>query len=232
MNFDESIGILNGLLSEKKPEVFNSSWILKHAPSVYRFIWRNIRTDLNTVDWDRVTYAIEWKFQRRWAPGRLKKNPVPYENSAEVEVIMNKYQEKIYVFVAPADLNDRRTRDIISISLVRLAQNGNLLAKQELMKLLGYTISDWLERFYFLSRWQGYDDQLRENLERCIRRYRYTGSFAMYLFRTLQYAGRGIRSFYAYSLDEPVAYDAEKRKIENVVQDAETNEMQLYTRLG
>jgi len=197
---------------------------------VYRFIWKNIRTETGTVDWDRVTYAIEWKFQRRWAPGRLKKNPVPYEDATEVEVVMNKYQEKIYVFVAPADLNDRRTRDIISISLVRLAQNGNLSAKQELMKLLGYTISDWLERFYCLSRWQGYDDKLRENLERCIRRYRYTGSFAMYFFRTLQYAGRGIRPFYAYSLDKPVAYDAEKRMIDNVVQDAETGEIQIYNR--
>jgi len=87
-----------------------------------------------------------------------------------------------------------------------------------------------MERFSFLSRWQGYDDQIREHLERCIRRYRYTGSFAMYLFRTFQYAGRGIRPFYSYSLDEPVAHDAEKRKIEDVVQDAETNEAQIYNR--
>lgn len=230
MDFDACIQILNALLTEKKPEAFNSSWILKHAPQCYRFFHKNVRAEIGGIDWDRVTYAIEWKFQRRWAPGRKKKNPVPYENSTEVELIMNKYREKIYVFVAPADVNDRRIRDIISISLVRLAQNGNLSAKEELMKLLGYTIGDWMERFRFLSRWQGYDDQIRENLERCIRRYRYTGSFAMYLFRTLEYAGRGIRPFYAYSLDKPVACDAEKRLIDNVIQDAETNEIQLYNR--
>ncbi len=230
MDFDKSIVILNQLLSDKNPEAFNSSWILKHAPNVYRFFHKHIRAEIGGIDWDRVTYAIEWKYQRRWAPGRQKKNPVPYEDAAEVELVMSKYPNKTYVFVAPADLNDRRVRDIMSISLVRLAQSGNLSAKQELMKLLGYTISDWLERFYFLSRWQGYDDELRERLECCIRRYRYTGSFAMYLFRTLQYAGRGIRPFYAYSLDKPVACDAEKRMIENVIQDAETGEIQLYGR--
>ncbi len=228
MNFEESVATLNHLLSDKKPEAFNSSWILKHAPNVYRFIWRNVRTEVGTVDWDRVTYAIEWKFQRRWAPGRPKKNPAPYEDIAEVETVMNKYREKLYVFIAPADIDDRRVRDIISITLVRLAQNGNLLAKQEAMKLINYTISDWLERFYFLIRWQGYEEEVQRQLEGCIRRYRYTGSFLNYVFRTLEYAGRGIRPFYAYSLDRPVAHDAEKRQIDNVIQDSETNEIQLY----
>jgi hypothetical protein len=230
MDFDESIATINALLADQKPETFNSLWILKHAPQCYRFFQKKVRTEIGDIDWDRVTYAIEWKFQRRWAPGKKKRNPVPYENPAEVELILNKYENKMYVFVAPADVNDRRTRDIISISLVRLAQNGNLFAKEELMKLVGYTIADWLERFYFFSRWQGYEDELRELLERCIRRYRYTGSFATYLFRTLEYAGRGIRPFYAHSLDEPVAHDAEKRKIENVIQDFETNEIQLYSK--
>lgn len=180
------------------------------------------------MDWDRVTYAIEWKFQRRWAPGRPKKNPVPYEDVTEVETIMNKYRDKLYVFIAPADIDDRRVRDIMSISLVRLAQSGNLLAKQELMKLITYTLNDWFERFYFLTRWQGYEEEVKQQLEGCIRRYRYTGSFLNYVFRTLEYAGRGIRPFYAYSLDKTITYDADKRIIDNVVQDMETGEIQLY----
>jgi hypothetical protein len=31
------------------------------------------------------------------------------------------------------------------------------------------------------------------------------------VFRTLEYAGRGIRSFYACSLDDPIATDARER---------------------
>jgi len=228
MNFDQAVKIINGLLSKKKPEAFNSSWILKHAPRCYRFIHKNIRTEFGGIDWDKVTYALEWKYQRRWAPGRPKKNPVPYENSAEVDLIINKNKEKLYVFIAPQDLADRRIRDIISISLVRLSQNGNLAAKREVMKLVTYTINDWLEKYYFLNRWQGYEEEIQRQLEGCIRRYRYTGSFLHYVFRTLEYAGRGIRQFYTYSLNEPVAYGAEKRQIENVVQDPETGMAKMY----
>lgn len=229
MDFDRVITILNKLLSRKNPESFNSSWILKYAPRCYRFIHRNIRTETSSIDWDKVTYALEWKYQRRWAPGRQKKNLILYENPVEVETITNKYRDKIYAFIAPQDLTDRRIRDIISITLVRLAQNGNLSAKQEVMKLVTYTINDWLEKYYFLNRWQGYEEEIQKQLEGCIRRYRYTGSFLHYVFRTLEYAGRGIQPFYAYSLDEPI-FDGTKRKIDNIGYDPETNEVKIYSR--
>lgn len=229
MDFNSTVIILNKLLAKKRPNSFNSSWVLRHALRCYRFIQKNVRAEVGGIDWDKVTYALEWKFQRWWAPGHLKKKSLPYEDSLEVEVVLNKYREKLYVFIAPQDLADRRVRDIISITLVRLSQNGNLLAKQELMKLIGYTVGDWLERYYFLTRWQGYEEEVQKQLEGCIRRYRYTGSFLNYVFRTLEYAGRGIRPFYAYSLDEPVACDAEKRKIENVMQDPETGLAKMYS---
>jgi len=228
MDFDRVIETINALLSKKRPDSFNGSWILRYAPHCYRFIQKNVRTEVGSIDWDKITYSLEWKYQRRWAPGRQKKIPLPYKDTAEVKVITNKYRDKIYVFIAPQDLIDRRVRDIISISLVRLAQNGNISAKQEVMKLVTYTITDWLEKYYFLNRWQGYEEEVQKQLDGCIRRYRYTGSFLNYVFRTLEYAGRGIRQFYAYSLDEPVAFDAEKRKVENVVQDLETNKAKIY----
>ena len=96
-------------------------------------------------------------------------------------------------------------RDIISINLVRLAQCGNELAKRELLSLLSFTIDDWLDRYCFLSRWRGYDAEIRMQVEQCIRRYRYSGSFIRYLFRTLEYAARGIPPFKTHSLDEPVS---------------------------
>ena len=99
----------------------------------------------------------------------------------------------MYVFIAPSDKHDRQTRDIIGISFVRLAQRGNSLARQELMGLIKFTIDSWIERYSFLSRWQGHEDEIENQLEGCIRRYRYTGSFVNYVFRTLECAGRGIR---------------------------------------
>ena len=71
-------------------------------------------------------------------------------------------------------------------------------------------------------------NKLLEQLEGCIRRYRYTGSFFTYLFRTLEYAGRGICPIVTSSLDGPIASNECKRKIENVVYDPETNEIGFY----
>ena len=201
MNFEQAIRILNELLTDKNPGTFSSSWILKHAPHCYCFIHKNIRTELGYIDWDTVTYALNKKFQRRWAPGRKPKSMEYYADSSEVNVVLNNYQKKLYVFIAPTDQQDRRLRDMISISLVRLAQYGNKAAKKEVQKLVGYTIEDWIERYNFMSRWQGYDEKIQNHLEACIRRYRYTGSFIQYVFRTLQYAGRGLPSLYVYNVE-------------------------------
>jgi hypothetical protein len=69
----------------------------------------------------------------------------------------------MYVFIAAPDQNDRRIRDIIGISFVRLAQTGNLLARLQLMELLKYTIDDWIERHYLVSRWRGYEEEMQNS---------------------------------------------------------------------
>ena len=161
-----------------------------------------MRTDFGDIDWDRVTRALEWKFQRRWTPRRRVRSHFPYRNNSEVKAVLEKYRVTLYVFVSPQNRSDRRTADIISIALVRLAQCGNESAKKKLMELLAFTIDDWIDRYWFLSRWRDYDAEIRTQVERCICRYRYSGSFLRYLFRTLECAGRGIRPILAYPLDE------------------------------
>ncbi len=227
MDFGQTISILNRLLAKENPITFSSSWILKHAPQCYRFIHKNIRTETDRIDWDKVTSHLEWKFQRRWNPGRKPKSH-DYENPSEVNAILNKYGNKLYVFLSPTDRSDKRIRNIISIALVRLAQYGNLLAKREIMNLMRHTIDDWIGRYRFMSRWVGYDDKIERHLEGCIRRYRYTGSFLNYVFRTFQYAGRGLRPLHIYSLDDPIGFTSKKCRIENVYKDAETNEVRIH----
>jgi hypothetical protein len=199
MDFDSVVATLNKSLARNQPDFFNSSWIRKHAPHCYRFIRQNLRREFGGIDWDRLTYALDRRFQRRWSPVKRRKNRVQYEDHAEVETILRKHGDKIYLFIAPSDEHERRIRDLIGISLVRLAQKGNLLARQVLVDLMKYTINDWIERYRFLSRWQGYEEELQKQLEGCIRRYRYTGSFVNYVFRTLECAARGIRPSRAYS---------------------------------
>jgi hypothetical protein len=230
MNFDHVIKILNGLLADNNSDTFNSSWIRKHAPHCYQFIYKNIRTELGHIDWDRVTFALDRKFQRRWVPGQKPKSRIPYEDSSEVAAVLKKYREKLYVFITCTNQDERRMQDVISIALVRLAQYGNLSAKKEIIKLIQYAIDDWIDRYHCLSHWRGYDEEIQRRLETCIRHYRYTGSFLNYVFLTLVYAGRSLYPLYECSLDEPIAFDSKRNKIENVVQDPETNEIFLYKR--
>jgi hypothetical protein len=214
MDFSSLIDTMNTLLGRYQPRIFNSSWIRTHAPRCYRFIRKNLRGEFGGIDWDRFTYALDRKFQRRWIPARRKKNPVPYKDQFEVDMILKQYRDKLYVFLTSLDKQDRRIRDMIGIKFVRLAQKGNLLARKKLVGLIKYTIDGWIERDYFLSRWRGYEDEIQKHVVACIRRYRYSGSFITYLFRTLQCAARGIRPARFYSLEQPGCEIVMRKKIE------------------
>jgi hypothetical protein len=221
------VAVLNKLLSQNSPKTFNSTWILRRAPGCYSFIRKHIRSEVGGIDWDTITYALEPKYQRLWTPKQSRKSK-PYRGSKEIGLILNKYRNKLYVFVTPANATDLQVRDKIAIALVRVAQGGNLLGKAELVELVRYTIDGWLDNYCYMSRWRGREEEIREHLEGCIRRYRYSGSFLRYVFRTLEYAARGIRSLYACSLDDPIATDARERKADRVIHDPETNEIVLY----
>lgn len=196
MDFDFAVKIINELLIEKRPDRFNSSWIKKHSPHVYRFIRQNVRSDTGGIDWDRVTRALDRRFQRKWmTSSRNRKRS--YRKKAEVGIILQRYHTKLYTFIAPANRNDEHMRDIISIALVRIAQKGNVMAKEEVIKLVRFTIDDWIERHPALSSWEGYESLIPKRIEGCICCYRYSGTFIGYLFKTLQYAGRGLITTYS-----------------------------------
>jgi hypothetical protein len=201
MNFESVIKTMNMLLTEKQPQSFNRSWVRVNAPCVYRFIQKNIRMDNGGIDWDRFTRALNPKFQKQWI-GSFRKKAKPYRNKTEVEIVLQKYRDKLYTFLAPADKNDEYLRDIISIALVRIAQKGNISAGQEVIKLLSFTINEWIEHCPKLFCWRGYDHLIQTRLECCVRCYRYSGSFIRYVYKTFEYAARGLRPLIAYSLDD------------------------------
>jgi hypothetical protein len=211
MDFETVIKTINKLLIEERLRTFNSSWVRRNAPRIYRFIQKEIRIETGGIDWDLITRALNPKFQKQWiAPSRKKAKP--YRNKTEVGTVLQKYRDKLYTFLAPSDKNDKYIRDVISIALVRIAQRGNISAKQEIIRLLSFTIDDWIERCPRFSCWRGYDALIQRRLECCIRCYRYSGSFIGYVFKTLEYAARGLRPIIAYSLDDSL-YSGEKRRI-------------------
>jgi hypothetical protein len=228
MDFESAVRTINNLLMEKQPETFNSSWVQKYAPRIYQFVQKEIRTETGGIDWDRITRALDPEFARQWiAPYR--KRTKTYRNKAEVKAVLRKYHDKLYTFVTPADKNDKAIRDVISIALVRIAQRGNMTARQEIIKLLSFTIDHWIEHHPKISCWRGYDQLIQVRIEVCIRCYRYSGSFIGYLFRTLEYAGRRLRPMIAYSLDDPICSGGQRR-IDRIGIDSETGELLISGR--
>lgn len=203
VDFASTVKTINKLLMKNQPNTFNSSWIRVYAPHIYRFFQKKVRREIGGIDWDRITRALDRKFQRKWITSRRKETK-PYRNKTEVKIILRKYEEKLYTFLSPADKDDRHIRDSISIALVRVAQKGNIIAKREIIKLVRFTIDEWIEVVPRISRWKGYEHLIKKRIEGCIRCYRYSGSFIGYLFKTLEYAGRGLKPIIAYSLDDPI----------------------------
>lgn len=230
MTFERAIAILNTLLTKENPTTFNSSWILSRSPSVYRYIHKHVRTANDDIDWDAVTVELDRSFQKRWTRYRRKRKELLklYRSKTEVDAVKKKYHNKLYTFIAYVDAEDRVVRDHISIALVRLAQKGNITAQEELADLLTFTVGNWTECYWFFSRWKYHSDSLREHIEACMRRYRFTGSFIKYLFISLVYAARGLKHIKELSLDVPLFDDSGTTLADSVVQDATTGEARLY----
>jgi|WetSurSiteA1Bulk_404760.scaffolds.fasta_scaffold00456_3 hypothetical protein len=228
VDFDSAVNSINKLLKKNKPNTFNSTWIREYAPHIYRFFQKNVRREIGGIDWDSITRALDRKFQRKWITSRRHGTKL-YRNKTEVKIILRKYEENLYTFLTPEDKDNNSIRDIISIALVRIAQKGNVIAKREIIKLVSFTIDEWIENCPKISRWKGYEYLIQQRIEGCIRCYRYSGSFMGYLFRTLEYAGKGLRLITEYSLDEPL-YSGQKKIIDRIAQDSETREILIGSR--
>jgi hypothetical protein len=224
MDFKECVRTLNRTLKEKNPREFSSTWILENTPSTYRFISKNVRTEIGQIDWDKVTVALGRRYQHRWMRYRHTKRE-QYEDQDEVEKILGKHREKLYIFIAISSEKEDRLRHRITIALVRVAQKGNALAMKELLELLRYMVDDWIDTYFFMHRWRGAESEINGAIEGCIRRYRYTGTFFGYLFKTLEYSANRLKPF--YSLDGYLP-GTDMRLSEVVGQDPETGEIKTY----
>jgi hypothetical protein len=210
MDFRTAIELLNKALEEKQPSSFSSSWIFTNVLPVYQYVRKNLRNENNSIDWDSVTRQISREYQKRWTSYRYKQAQ-PYRRRTEVDSILERYKEKLYVFLSPADDYDKHIQDRMIIRLVRLGQRGNVCAQEELIKWVIFITDDWIDRYPQMYRWKGYEDEVPDKIRCCIRCYRYTGSFLGYLFKTLEYSARGKPPM--VSLDDKI-FDGAKTRVE------------------
>lgn len=219
MDFDRAIKLLTWVLEEKNPHQFSSSWIFWNEPRVYRFILKNVRTELGTIDWDRVTVKLDRSLQARWHERRIRRLQ-PYSDPHELLLVMGKYLDKRYVFFTK-DKEDNEMRNLISVALVRLSQKGNLDAKRELMEYMRFMAEDWIDTYPLLWRWKWFSHELPQKIESCIQRYRYTGTFVGYVYKTLEYSAMTLPR---PQLLDDTKFDGDVRKVDNVIHDSETGE--------
>jgi hypothetical protein len=223
MDFEECIKMIEQKLKEKDPKEFGSTWIEQNVPAAYRYICKNVRSEIG-LDWDRVTMALSRKYQRRWI--RYRRKPIKqYENQAELDKILERYRDKLYIFIAVSNDKEEDLKHRIAVSLVRAAQKGNVLAMRELTSLLRYMVDEWIDRYFCFRRWHGAESEIDTAIEGCIRRYRYTGTFFGYLFKTMEYSANGLRPL--YSLDGYMN-GTERRFSEVVGQDPESGDIRVY----
>ncbi len=223
MDFDQAIERLTKALKKSNPVRFNRYWISLHEPKVYKFITKNIKTELGRTDWDRVTLKLDRSLQVLWHEERIAKL-LPYSDPKEVQIVLRKYWDKRYVFFTYERGEDDEIRNLISVALVRLAQRGNVAAEEELMDFLVLMTGDWVNHYPYLWRWQWYPGQLREKCKWCIYHYRYTGTFSGYLYKSLEFSAMYLPR--PQLLDDTMQ-DGDLRRVDCVVQDLETGENQM-----
>ena len=151
-DFYERIQKLNTLLRKKKPQTFNPSWIKTHANSLYKYLCKNVQVETGDVDWDLVTVGLDRTFQKRWKRFEKKEKSIPYEDKKELNLITAKYHNKLYTLMAPIDKQDRQIQDQIMIRLVRTAQKGNLLAKQQMIEYMTFLVYEWSENSRYMGK--------------------------------------------------------------------------------
>jgi len=226
MYFEKAIRNINRSLNKKQPKYFNENWIKYRCNVSYRFIISNITNGFGEPDWDLVTTNLDRQLQRLWLKGLEKKEPNKYSDESEVILILAPYRDKLYTFVSQINQEDKKVCDRISISLVRLAQRGNLFAIQKLKQLIPFLINQWIEG-YKLNRWRGYNDLIDRCIDDCIRRYRYSGSFIGYLNKTMECSGRPLKSIEAFSLDKK-SQITDKAMVDNVSKDYSTGVVKIF----
>jgi hypothetical protein len=217
-DFKKASEALNTVLKLKRPKSFDPLWIEQQNESLYKYLSGHVRTETGMVDWDAVTIALERRFQKRWYWYNKRKaiTIAPYENKEELDIILDKYQTKSYTVFVQENEDDLKIRDKILISLVRVSQKGNVLAQQKLIDWLTFIITEWIENSKHIAKFKGYPDGIKENIQQCIRCYRYTGTFIGYLYKTFLYSARGLRS--TCSLNDPIG-KGNKTRVDYVIQE-------------
>jgi hypothetical protein len=168
-------------------------------------ISKHIRTpDQKNIDWHTVIKELDPAWQDRWHPRRvdMMTGVEEYEDITEVDAILNKYREQLYLFFSTQGKKDRDMRDTICHELIRVAQKGNVDAKDTIITYATFTMDDWIDRIPRLACFRTLPEVSNNRLKKCIRGYQFWKNgpaFFGYLYASLIAEAKSI---YINSLDQ------------------------------
>lgn len=205
-NFQKLINDLVNFFEETQPLYINKSLIRDNANALYKRIARNVRKENDgKIDWPRIVIAWPEEWQKKWVWERCSEEKLPqkwkmtqgsYSCQDEVQIILSENKEYLYTLVSASSKEEKKIRDEIMNSLIRLAQNGNIEARKKLTPYLELKCADWgSAREGFHSSEMAYDEIMKK-IDTCINNFDFSIGFLKYLHSSIrrQLIGEGLLS--------------------------------------
>ena len=188
-NFQTAIEELNQMLRRDQPKIVKSGYIRKNL-GLYLFFIRYFNKQDKSFDLMEIQQFIDEPFKSRLRAVKTIDKYLPnefYEDNSEMDMMLEPYAGKLYVLEIASGGKDKEIRNSICEALAKLAQKGNVNAKNKLADVAYHQVQEWtmepqLEQFQYRI------DDVMNIVERCIYYYdpKISKSFLNYLLSTLE----------------------------------------------
>ena len=197
-DFSRAMKYLKKIIKDKNPEAITSGFIGREDPNLLLYFRNNLKGGNDEINWGVVSENLGYDLRKKCHFPKRIENYTPkneYFNESEVNEIINSFRNKLYSIFETINKDDYEYRNKIYLAFIKLAQKGNVLAKEKLSDYLEILVTQWVENDEKLKTFIGHSDRLRERIEKCIYFYNTEESeatFLTYLHTSLSLEAKGI----------------------------------------
>ncbi len=196
---------LLNLLEKEKPKRWSPTYIAKTDRHIFRFVERHLVDKKGSLQWDKLVSRLPPEYQKTWTRKQYLDDldlAEEYSDKEEVAEVMQKNRASLYLFYEATGKDEEGALNEVCSDFVYLIRKGNKEATAMFMLYLQPTISKWLESKALSVSLAQDPEEVKRCTERCFYLWKKDRSFLGYLFRSLQLAARGMKTYQEISLDE------------------------------
>ena len=175
-------------LTQYDPPTFGPTWILEYVGSAfYQRILRRMGQIRGRPNWEKLVALLPATWKKKWSDRNIQqRHRNRTELVREVEQVLDKYKDKLYVLFFTETTEDQKLREKIARSLLSLARQGNLEARNKLWDLLRPMIDSWITNRSGFAIYQKERLTPKELFEKSINSYKINkGPYIRYLYLLL-----------------------------------------------